>query len=225
MSQHTITTNRETVASYEQIARAYAESTAGPEGVGSAALRRLVVAIPADGRVLELGSGPGWDADFVESFGPTVRRTDLTRAFVQLQRGRGRHAEVLDAINDEYGGPYDAVLALCVLIHIERDDTRRVLAKVAATLRPGGSFLVSVREGVGDQWEVGESGNRYHVVFWDGDDFQALLASVGLEVRWAARSLEDSQQATDEPWLTVLATKTDTKTNNEDSDNNESGAE
>lgn len=220
MSQHTITTNRETVASYEQIARAYAESTAGPEGVGSAALRRLVVAIPADGRVLELGSGPGWDADFVESFGPTVRRTDLTRAFVQLQRGRGRHAEVLDAIYDEYGGPYDAVMALCVLIHIERDDTSRLLAKVAAALRPGGSFLVSVREGVGDQWEVGESGNRYHVVFWDGDDFQALLASVGLKVRWTARSLEDA----DEPWLTVLATKTDTS-NTDNGENNESGAE
>lgn len=220
MSQHTITTNTETVASYEQIARAYAESTAGPEGVGSAALRRLVTALPTSGRVLELGSGPGWDADFVESFGPSVRRTDVTRAFVEFQQERGKVAEILDAITDEYGGPYDAVLALCVLIHIERGDTARVLAKVAAALRPGGSFLVSVREGVGEQWEVGESGNRYHVVFWDGDDFQARLASVGLEVRWTARSLEDA----DEPWLTVLATKAD---NNkaDNSDNNESGAE
>lgn len=220
MSQHTITTNTETVASYEQIARAYAESTAGPEGVGSAALRRLVTALPTSGRVLELGSGPGWDADFVESFGPSVRRTDVTRAFVEFQQERGKVAEILDAITDEYGGPYDAVLALCVLIHIERGDTAQVLAKVAAALRPGGSFLVSVREGVGDQWEVGESGNRYHVVFWDGDDFQARLASVGLEVRWTARSLEDA----DEPWLTVLATKAD---NNkaDNSDNNESGAE
>lgn len=220
MSQHTITTNTETVASYEQIARAYAESTAGPEGVGSAALRRLVTALPTSGRVLELGSGPGWDADFVESFGPSVRRTDVTRAFVEFQQERGKVAEILDAITDEYGGPYDAVLALCVLIHIERDDTGPVLAKVASALRPGGSFLVSVREGVGEQWEVGESGNRYHVVFWDGDDFQARLASVGLEVRWTARSLEDA----DEPWLTVLATKAD---NNkaDNSDNNESGAE
>lgn len=220
MSQHTITTNRETVASYEQIAREYAESTAGPEGVGSAALRRLVVAVPQDAQILELGSGPGWDADFVESFGPTVRRTDITRAFIDLQRGRGKQAEVLDAIYAQYGGPYDAVLALCVLLHIERDDTDRVLAKVAAALRPGGSFLVSVREGVGEQWEVGESGNRYHVVFWDGDDFRARLASVGLTVTWTARSLEDA----DEPWLTVLATKTSsTTTTNEN--HNESGAQ
>lgn len=217
MSQHTITTNRETVASYEQIAREYAESTAGPEGVGSAALRRLVVAVPTDGRVLELGSGPGWDADFVESFGPTVRRTDITRAFIDLQRGRGKQAEVLDAIYDEYDGPYDAVLALCVLLHIERDDTDRVLAKVAEALRPGGSFLVSVREGVGEQWEVGDSGNRYHVVFWDGDDFRDRLESVGLAVTWSARSLEDA----DEPWLTVLATKT----TNDNENHNKSGAE
>lgn len=218
MSQHTITSNRETVASYELIAGEYAASTASPDGVGSAALRRLVDAVPADGRVLELGSGPGWDADFVESFGPTVRRTDLTRAFVQLQRGRGKQAEVLDAIYDQYGGPYDAVMALCVLLHIDRDDTARLLAKVAAALRPGGSFLVSVREGIGEEWEVGESGNRYHVVFWDGDEFRARLGSVGLEVRWTARSLEDA----DTPWLTVLATKTSKADN---SDDNESGAE
>ncbi|WP_109505366.1 class I SAM-dependent DNA methyltransferase [Nocardioides speluncae] len=218
MSQHTITSNRETVASYERIARDYAESTASPDGVGSAALRRLVVAVPPTGQILEIGSGPGWDADFVESFGPTVRRTDITRAFVELQRGRGKQAEVLDAIYDEYGGPYDAVLALCVLLHIERDDTDRVLAKVAAALRPGGSFLVSVREGVGEQWEVGESGSRYHVVFWDGDDFRARLAAAGLTTTWAARSLEDS----DEPWLTVLATKTSDTT---DENRNESGAE
>lgn len=186
--------------------------------MGSAALRRLVTALPTSGRVLELGSGPGWDADFVESFGPSVRRTDVTQAFVEFQQERGKVAEHLDAITDQYGGPYDAVLALCVLLHIDRDDTARVLAKVAAALRPGGSFLVSVREGVGEEWEVGESGNRYHVVFWDADDFRARLASVGLAVTWTARSLEDA----DEPWLTVLATKNSDKTSE---NHNKSGAE
>lgn len=197
--------NLETVTSYELIARDYADSTVTPEGVGSAGLRRLVATLdhPADSTVLELGSGPGWDADFVESLGPAVRRTDVTQAFVDFQVERGKQADHLDAITGEYGGPYDAVVALCVLIHIDRELTSGVLAKVAGALRPGGSFLVSLREGVGDLWERGSSGNRYHVVLWDEASFGAELAAVGLHSRWSARSLEGDGN----PWLTVLATK------------------
>ena len=76
--------------------------------------------MPAGGTVLEVGSGPGWDADLLEAHGVAVRRTDLTRAFIDLQAARGKVVERLDVTTDELGGPYDAVLALAVLQHVER---------------------------------------------------------------------------------------------------------
>jgi SAM-dependent methyltransferase len=91
--------------------------------------------------VLEIGSGSGRDADFIESLGGKVRRTDVTQAFLDLQAERGKHGERLNVLTDALGGPYDAVLAICVLIHIERADTDRVLRKVRKALRPGGAFL------------------------------------------------------------------------------------
>src|SRR5688500_1785670 len=101
--------NRSTVESYERIARSYAADTApdpsGDEGFSGEGLRHLVDTLPDGGVVLEVGSGPGWDADVVESRGFTVRRTDVTAAFIDVQAERGKHVGRLDVVSDELGGP------------------------------------------------------------------------------------------------------------------------
>jgi len=199
--------NRRTIDSYERIARSYAEDTApdpsGPAEFSGQGLRRLVDAVPAGGTALEVGSGPGWDADFVESQGVAVRRTDVAAAFIDLQAERGKHVERLDVTRDELGGPYDAVIALAVLQHVDRDQIPALLRRVAAALQPGGVFLVAIRTGEGECWEVGDSGNPYFIVLWGESEFCALLADAGLMVEWSSRG-EDSEES---DWLMVLARK------------------
>jgi len=199
--------NRRTIDSYERIAREYADDTA-PDSSGAAefsgeGLRRLVDAVPAGGTVLEVGSGPGWDADFVESQGVAVRRTEVTNAFIDFQAERVRHVEKLDVTSDELGGPYDAVMALAVLQHVDRAQIPALLHRVAAALRPGGVFLVAIREGVGERWEVGDSGNPYFTVLWTESAFRTLLGDAGLGVEWRFPG-EDSEES---HWLMLLARK------------------
>jgi len=191
--------NARTVESYELIADDYARETAGA-AVLAGGLTRLAETVPA-GHALEIGSGPGWDADVLEDAGMTVRRTDVTQAFIEFQRGRGKKADRLDAINDDLGGPYDAVVALHVLQHVENDDLRIVLTKVAGALRPGGRFLVSIPLGEGDGWEVGESGNPYYRARRSAAEFIAALAHARLQSEWTERSVEDEESG----WLCVLA--------------------
>lgn len=187
-----------TVESYELIADDYARETAENDW-SSDALARLAALIPS-GHVLEIGSGPGWDADALEEAGLQVRRTDVTQAFVDFQRARGKDAEQLDAIGDDFGGPYDAVVAIAVLQHVPPDDVPGVLAKVATALRPGGRFLVAVPMGHGAGWEIGESGHRYYRALWSEDSFIAELTKVGFESEWTKRSGDE-----DSGWLGVLA--------------------
>ena len=199
--------NRRTIDSYERIAREYAADTA-PDSSGAAefsreGLRRLVDAVPAGGAALDVGSGPGWDADFVESQGVVVRRTDVAAAFIDFQAERGKHVEKLDVTRDELGGPYDAVMALAVLQHVDRAQVPSLLRRVAAALRPGGVFLVAIPTGVGESWEVGESGNHYFTVLWGESAFRTLLADVGLGVEWSV-SDDDSEENS---WLMLLAHK------------------
>lgn len=199
------TRNRETLDSYEAIARDYAASTEGtPTGVGAEALGRFASLLPDDGSVLELGSGPGWDADVLEAQGVRVRRTDGARSFCDFQAGRGRRCDLLDATVDPFTSAqwpaYDGVLALFVLQHVEREATPEVLAKAAGALRPDGVLLVSMREGDADGWQVGSSGRRYHVTAWSQEDFDGVLVAAGLAPTWRAR-LEDDEGR----WLLVLA--------------------
>ncbi len=198
------TDNSRTIESYELIAADYAAETSGSRAM-SGALARLAEAVPG-GHVLEIGSGPGWDADVLEGAGLTVRRTDITQAFIDFQRGRGKDVDRLDVIHDALGGPYDAVVALAVLQHVSADELPGVLAKIAGSLRPGGRFLAAVRTGEGAGWDVGSSGNRYFVTCWSETEFIAELVKVGLTTRWSSHSVKDTEpNPPPSDWLTVLA--------------------
>jgi 2-polyprenyl-3-methyl-5-hydroxy-6-metoxy-1,4-benzoquinol methylase len=189
--------SRRTIQSYDAHAREYnaivAEHPLQPEIADS--MRRMMEYVPAGGSVLEIGSGPGRDADFVESLGAVVRRTDAAQAFLDLQAQRGRKGELLDVVTDALGGPYDAVLAMCVLIHVDRAQVAAVLHKIFGALRPGGVFLVSMRVG------EGEKHGDYHTVCWEKERFAAALVAAGLHPCWEMERIGRN----DEAWVYVLA--------------------
>lgn len=191
--------NARTVESYELIADQYARDTQGGQ-VLSGGLTRLAETMPG-AHVLEIGSGPGWDADDLEKAGLSVRRTDITQAFIDFQRSRGKDVDRLDAISDDLGGPYDAVVCLHVLQHVESHDLDGVLVKIAAALRPGGRFLVSIPLGEGAGFEIGESGKQYYRALRTEADFIDLLARAGLTTEWTERSNDDAETG----WLCLLA--------------------
>jgi 2-polyprenyl-3-methyl-5-hydroxy-6-metoxy-1,4-benzoquinol methylase len=190
---------RRTAASYDEGVEDYARETRSGEPVLLTGLTALAEAVPA-GRVLEIGSGPGWDADWLEDAGLSVRRTDVTDGFIAFQRGRGKQVDPLDVIADDLGGPYDAIVALHVLQHVPSTELPAVLAKVAGALRPEGCFLVSIPRGEGEGWETGESGSQYYRALHTKNEFLGLLRAAGLEPEW-------TDQARDEEsgWLCVLA--------------------
>ncbi len=199
------TSNRTTIASYEDVALDYAQSTAPKGGSDdNPVLQRFRDALPPGGRVLEIGSGPGWDADWLEGRGLNIRRTDATVAFVDFQRSRGKTAELLDVVTDPVGGPCAGVIARHVFQHIDRPLLPHVLAKLSRALTAGGAFLVTLREGHRDLVERGDSGNTYLVAEWQKPDLDKILHDLGLTELWST-----SSEDTDGRWLTILTRKAD----------------
>lgn len=101
------------------------------------------------GRALDLGAGEGRTAVWLAERGWHVTAVDFSD--VALERGRQRVealsppgsvdwicADLLEF--DPTGGSYDLVLLL--FIHLPPEDRRRLLRQAAATLVPGGMFLV-----------------------------------------------------------------------------------
>ena len=91
--------------------------------------------LPSGGHVLDIGSGPGWDADFLEGLGARVRRTDVTKSFRDFQAERGQQVDALDVLTDKIAETYDGILMLCVLQHFERTELDGVLHKLVNALR------------------------------------------------------------------------------------------
>lgn len=193
--------NRQTVAAYESCALSYAKATKPALNPSNELLlRQFAETVGVGGRVLEIGSGPGWDADFLETLGVTVRRTDVTQAFIRFQTERGKTAELLDLTVADLGGPFDGVVALYVLQHIDRALIDDVLGKISNALRPGAALLVSLKEGQGDCREAGSGSTAYHVALWSQAEFQARLSSCALRPEHVVHSSDD-----DGDWFAVLA--------------------
>ena len=108
--------NDTTLSSYEAAADSYIELTSPAPPVMLAYLDR-VAGLVGRGHVLELGSGPGRDAAYLERRGVQVTRSDATRAFVERLRAAGHQARLLDVRHDNLGGPYDAMLTNAMLLN------------------------------------------------------------------------------------------------------------
>ncbi|WP_028645192.1 methyltransferase domain-containing protein [Nocardioides sp. URHA0020] len=202
---------RATVEAYDAHATAYRDGTASLPAMVVDELAAYVAALGPGARVLEIGSGPGRDARSLEEAGLSVRRTDITPAFVELMRADGHEADRLDPLTDDLddparpGTPYDGVWASACLLHVARADLPIVLARLAAATRPGGLLHLSLKEGDGEAASVhGSIEAPRHVVYWREEPLRAVLETAG----WVPEQvLHVRGQRTGQPWLDVRAAR------------------
>jgi len=201
-----MTTDRETVRSYDQAAVEYAAKAAAmPEWV-AAEIHAFVTELDGSGRVLEIGSGGGRDAIELEKRGMSVRRTDVAKGFVELLREGGVDADLLDPLTDDLadphrpGIPYDGVWACACLIHVSREDFGTVLGRLAEATRTGGPLHASVRDGDGE--DVSTSGSaRYVETYWREAALRSELTNAG----WIVIEVSRCMGKPDDWWLGVRA--------------------
>jgi len=188
-----------TLASYEAAAGAYLQQSP-PPGLRVQAYLDQIAELVGAGTVLELGSGPGWDAVYLESRGSRVVRTDAVNAFVDLLLAAGHPARLLDVRVDDFGGPYDAVMANAVLLHLSRDHFVDVLGRARHAVAGHGLFSFTLKEGVGGGWSRAKLGLPRHFTYWRERELRSALEANG----WQVLSLEHVTGRV-EPWLYVLA--------------------
>ncbi|WP_134741580.1 DinB family protein [Nocardioides sp. 503] len=197
-----------TVGAYDAAAAAYRDATQDMPDSGRRVVRAFADSLGAGARVLEIGSGGGRDALALEGVGLSVRRTDVTPAFVSLLRDSGVEADVLDPLTDDLddplrpGRPYDGVWAGASLLHVARPDLPVVLTRLAAATRPGGALRMSVKEGDGEGWSthgVVEAPRMF--VHWREHALRSVLDAAG----WLVEEVHPAVSVTGEDWLGVTA--------------------
>jgi SAM-dependent methyltransferase len=199
----------ETLTAYGAHARAYRDDNRELPNHIRAELDTFAGAVGAGRRVLEIGSGGGRDAVYLESLGLQVRRTDVTPAFVDLLREDGFTADVLDPLRDDLTDPvwphelYDAVWANACLLHVRRAHLPTVLERLRRATRPGGLLRFSVKEGNGEQWlNRGPVTEPRLFIYWKKADLCAVVDQAG----WSTTRIRRTRGLGEEHWLEVWAT-------------------
>jgi SAM-dependent methyltransferase len=203
-----MSTDRATVRSYDTIAAEYAaEAAVMPEWVATE-IDAFATELGGSGRILEIGSGGGRDALELEKRGISVRRTDVSKGFVELLRERSFEADLLDPLTEDLADPqhpgtlYDGIWACACLIHVAREDFGTVLKRLAEATRTGGRLHASVREGDGE--DVSTHGHRHYVeTYWREPALRPALTDAG----WIVNEIRRCIGRPDDRWLSVRASR------------------
>lgn len=198
--------NQKTLNSYEDHIEEYINGT--PQEVSGDVklwIDKTLENLPTTANILELGSAFGRDADYIESFGYTVKRTDATRGFVEYLRSNGNEGVgVLNVITDELPMQQDLIFADAVLLHFTDKETEHVISKVYEALNAGGFFSFSLKRGTGEEWSDAKLGSPRYFKYWESDDISRLLRAAGFSIL----DMQDgSLGRSNAKWLHIIAKK------------------
>jgi SAM-dependent methyltransferase len=164
---------------------------------------KVLKLIPKGGRILELGSGYGRDATYMEALGYEVLRTDAAEGFIDLLRSQGHRAEKLNVLTDNFGVDYDLVFAHAVFLHFKPEDLKLILRKSFDCLKPGGVLAFSVKEGKGASWLDDYLQAPRYFYFWERPGLQKITKEAGFST---VEIIKRSGSRNNE-WLHVTARK------------------
>ena len=175
--------NAETLLAYENNLQAFLDNT--PKTVSGDVQNWLEWSVGGKdmtSSILELGSGPGRDADYIESLGYTVQRSDAADSFIKSMEERGHSVQRINALTDEISGPYDLILANCVFLHFTPAEFSTVLDKLSGSLSPGGTLAFSLKRGEGSEWSSKKVNAPRFFQYWTQDSLKELLNSHGYTI-------------------------------------------
>ena len=136
--------------------------------------------LKAEGRetLLEIGCGPGQDAQFFQSQGFQVLAVDNTPAMVKLTAEKGVPVQVLNCYDlDKINKHFDAVYTMNCLLHIPKRDIDQVLRLISGQLNENGLMYLGLW---GDQdfegvWEHDRYEPKRFFSFWKTEALLEVL--------------------------------------------------
>jgi ubiquinone/menaquinone biosynthesis C-methylase UbiE len=148
----------ETRATYDQIARTYAEVNCGPlSGTLLALARELARSVGEGAHIIDVGCGPGRDVAWFETQNIRVTAIDLSRGMVEhatsVAEGPVLRMDMRQLAFCD--GCFDGAWCAASLLHLPKRTAPAALREISRVIRPGGSLMLTVKGGDGEGWAGG----------------------------------------------------------------------
>ncbi len=173
----------ETVKYYYQEANSWSASHGGDdkESWWKDEMTRFNEYLPS-GRILEIGSGVGKDAEALIRLGYDYTGTDASNGLLELARKRNPSATFIQRYAHEIDhslGEFDGFWASAVLLHIPRDEMRDSLLAISSVIKNDGVGFITMKEGEDER--VDEKTGRLFT-YYKEEEFRDVLESTGFSV-------------------------------------------
>ncbi len=190
---------------YDLIAPAYAVRNAAMLLILAGLAERLLKRAGSGAPILDVGCGAGRDMAWLESRGADALGVDTSAGMLAEARPRVRGALLqMDMRTLAFADKsFEGVWCVASLLHLPKADAPRALREFHRVLAPGGTIVLSLQEGAGEDWETdpyGKGTERFFARYSLGDA-TALLTETGFTV-----IERGSEVAGTRHWLFFLAT-------------------
>ncbi|MFD1647206.1 class I SAM-dependent methyltransferase [Haloarchaeobius litoreus] len=154
-------------------------------------------------RILDVGCGPGSDAETFADRGDDVTGLDVTPSF--LESARTNVPDARFALGDMRHLPFaddsfDGVWACASLLHVPREDMPATLAEFARVLDDGGTLYCSLKRGD----ESGFDGDGRFFERHTADAVRELLVDAGFDPTHV-ETADAEEVASQDGWVQVVA--------------------
>lgn len=204
-------------ADYREVTRLSYDKTAVDYQGNSLKLKPEVKAkaflsyVPTGSKILDLGCGPGKDAQFFIDSGYQVTGVDISPQMISLARRLVPKGEFIVSDIESLSlnaQSFDAVWASASLLHVSKQAMPSVLKQLHEALRSGGIFYVSMKKGDGEELTPDERYEGFEK-FWNyvqENELADLLIEQGFEILEQNTHQKSSSHQT-HPWISVICKK------------------
>lgn len=165
-------------------------------------LNKAISKLPKTAKILEIGSAGGTEADYLESDGYCVIRSDVIDGFIKYNEAKGRNCLKLNAIKDDLPIECDLIFANAVLLHFTKVEARIFLKKCYESLSPAGRLALTTKQGDDYYWQMNVLDSPRFEQFWQAEDLEAELGAAGFKVTDLVKSKSSSR---DTIWIELIA--------------------
>ncbi len=151
-------------------------------------LNILAARVGKGGKILDIGCGSGEDSKFFADKGITMVGIDFSNKMIEEAKTRFPKGKflVMDMQNMDFpSSSFDGVVAKHSLLHLRKKDLPTLLTKVNSLLKPGGWFLITLKEGIGEkevtEIRVDKEITRFFA-FYTNFEIRKLLEAAGFLV-------------------------------------------
>lgn len=137
--------------------------------------------VDSNAEIFEIGSGTGRDADYIESKGLTVLRSDVAESFIQYLRDKGNEVLFFNALETKLDRTFDLILVAAVFLHFNEREFDIAMDNAVSHLKPGGYLAIVMKEGEGEGYSEHKMGKRFFK-HWSAEELTEAFNERNLEV-------------------------------------------